>query len=240
MEATVPRARRLAESVTSHGVDAMIAYRLQPDPAVRQARELVATGYIGDPVHIHAQMSQRLLELIPDTTQWRLDPELSGGATVIDIGIYPINTTRFLLDADPTDVQSHVSYDATAFEDVGEEDAEWLLHFPNGISATWTASQNAYRSSHLRVTGTEGEILLEPAFRERRDGSVQVSVDREEYRVQVPQGNQMTEAFDYFAHCLLTGESPYPDVEHGLVDMLVIRAMYEAAETGETVAVPSV
>jgi predicted dehydrogenase len=55
--------------------------------------------------------------------------------------------------------------------------------------------------------------------------------------VEFEQVNQMTEEFDYFAHCLLTGTRPHPDAEHGLVDMQVMQSVYEAAERGETVEV---
>jgi len=43
--------------------------------------------------------------------------------------------------------------------------------------------------------------------------------------------------FDYFAHCLLTDTAPYPDAEHGLVDMRIMQAIYDAADSGGPVDV---
>ena len=56
---------------------------MQTEPAVRRARELVGAGVLGDPVHAHGTNSQRVLEMIPDPDQWRLDWELSGGCATM-------------------------------------------------------------------------------------------------------------------------------------------------------------
>jgi xylose dehydrogenase (NAD/NADP) len=236
MEATVERAREIVRF--SDDVEVMVAYRMQTEPTVRRAREVIDAGLIGEPVHVHASMSQPLLDVIPDPDQWRLDPELSGGATVMDIGLYPINTTRFLLDADPVAVQAHSTYEHDAFADVQDEHVSFTLVFADGVHAVCTASQNATRSSHLRVTGTEGEVVLDPVFFDREDRGFRLSVGEEQYTVGFEQVDQMTEEFDYFAHCLLTATDPSPDAEHGFVDMLIMDAVYDAAAEGTTVSVP--
>ena len=235
MEATVERAREIVDLAADGDVNVMIAYRMQTEPAVRRAKEVVAEGVIGDPVQVHGSMSQRLLELIPDPDQWRLDPDLSGGATVMDLGLYPINTARFVLDADPVAVQARTTHSRGAFEDVGDEHAAFTLVFPEGIYAACTASQGAYRSSHLRVTGTDGEVAIDPAFFNPQDRAFRISTGGERYDVDFPQVNQMTEEFDYFAHCLLTETDPHPDADHGFVDMLTMDAVYHADRLDETV-----
>jgi len=235
MEATVSRAREIVALAEDHDIEVMIAYRMQTEPVVRRAREILRSGLIGDPVMVHGNMSQPLLEIISDPGQWRLDPDLSGGATVMDIGLYPINTARFVLDADPTAVQAQITYRHDAFADVGDERAAFTLVFPDGVYAACTASQNAYQSGHLRVTGTEGEVVIDPAFFAGQDHGFRVSVGDEHDTIDCEQVNQMVEEFDYFAHGLLTGTVPYPDAEHGLVDMCVMRAIYEAGERDDAV-----
>jgi len=237
MEATVARAREIVELASAHDIEVMVAYRMQTAPVARRAREIVASGLIGDPVIVQANMSQRLLDIIPDPDQWRLDPDTSGGATVMDMGVYPINTTRFLLDSDPTAVQARTAHEQAAFADVGDEHAAFTLEFPDGVYAACTASQNAYQSSHLRVTGTEGEIAIDPAFFNEKDRGFRVSVADEHWEVGFEQLDQMTEEFDYFAHALLTGRPVCADAEHGFVDMCVLESIYEAADSGETVDV---
>ena len=234
MEASVDRGERLVNICEESDVTLMIAYRMHAEPAVRRARELVEAGIIGRPVHIHGHMSDSLLDLIPDRDQWRLSPELSGGTTVNDIGIYSLNTARFILDADPNAVYgtTHAVHDA--FRGVDEQTA-FQVEFPEGITAVCTASHNALQSSHLRVLGTDGEVRIEPAFFPDDDRRLVVRHADVEGEFSFEQINQMTEEFDYFASRLLTGEDPYPDGHHALTDLRTIEAIYESAEIGERV-----
>ncbi|GAA0243110.1 D-xylose 1-dehydrogenase Gfo6 [Haladaptatus pallidirubidus] len=238
MEASVERAEQVVNCCTDTGTPLMVAYRMQTDPAVRRTREIIEAGDIGDPVQIHGHMSQPLLDVIPNPDQWRLDPDLTGyGATVMDLGIYPLNTARFVLDADPVSVRAHLRSESTGFGDVPDEHASFELVCDDGTVVSATASQNAQRASHFRIVGTEGEILLEPVFYPDQTRFMTVRRGETTAEVQVPPVNQMTEEFDYFADCLLSDASPYADGAHALTDMRAIAAIYEAGETGETVGV---
>jgi xylose dehydrogenase (NAD/NADP) len=231
MEVSVERAETLVERCTDAGVALMVAYRMHTEPAVRRARELLDSGLLGEPVFVHSNMSQRILrDVNPDPDQWRLDPDLSGGATVMDIGLYPLNTTRFVLGTDPVAVRAVTRQSHEAFADVGDEHVAFTLEFPGDVIATCTASQNAHQSSFLRITGTEGEVAISPAFSARQPRGFELSSGGVTVDYEFENVDQMREEFDYFAHCLLTGTSPEADGEHGLVDMRVMERIYEAAE----------
>jgi xylose dehydrogenase (NAD/NADP) len=236
MEASVERAAQLVAACERAGVVLMVAYRMHTEPAVRRARRVIREGVIGDPVLVHGENSQRLLELVPDPEQWRLDPALSGyGASVSDLGIYPLNTTRFLLDADPVSVQSMMRSGGGAFADVPDEVATFSVAFDDGTRAAYTSSQNAAERTRLEVVGTEGRVELDPAF--HMETSLTVERGDTEARIGTDGIDQMEAEFDYFATRLLDGEPVYADGEHGLVDMRTVAAVHEAAETGRTVAV---
>jgi xylose dehydrogenase (NAD/NADP) len=154
----------------------------------------------------------------------------------MDIGLYPLNTTRFLLGADPVEASGKTVSTHDAFADVPDEHAAFTLRFPDDVIATATASQNAYQSSYLKVVGTEGEVTVEPAFFHRQPRGLAIARGDTRIDHEFEQVDQMLEEFDYFANCLLTGRDPYADAEHGLVDMEVMMAIYESGETGEPVA----
>ncbi len=238
MEASVERAERLVEVCEEHGVTLMIAYRMQTEPAVRRARELIRDGFVGDPILVQGHMSDSLLELIPDPDQWRLDPELSGGCSLIDIGIYPLNTTRFLLDAEPVSVQGRTVSVHDAFSEV-DEHVTFQVAFTDDVSAIYSASHNAHGASHLKVLGSEGEITLEPVFFPWDDREVVLRRGGTVDRITFEQVDQMEEEFDYFGHCLRSGTEPTPDGRHGLRDMRTIEAVYESAEEGRWRSVPA-
>lgn len=170
--------------------------------------------------------------MIPDEDQWRLNPELTGyGTSVMDLGIYSINTTRFLLDRDPTEVQASMSSSHQAFNDVDDERSSFLLSFEDDIQFLSTASQRAHQDTQLKITGTEGQIELRPAFH----GEVEMRVETGDLSVEMAHAtadevDEMREEFDYFADRLLTDAEIGPDGRHGLQDMKIIKHIHEAAE----------
>ncbi len=241
VEATVERAEELVAAAAD--VPLMVAYRMQTDPGVRRMRELVADGAVGEPVAVHGHMGQQMLDVVSgDPDQWRLDPDLAGpGATVMDLGIYPLNTARFVLDADPVSATAQMHSENEAFRDVPDQHATFSLQFDDGTYAACTASQHAAHSGHLRVVGTEGELVLEPTFLGESPQTLSLRLDGREVTVDDGRrgvmGDEMTEEFDYFADRVLRDAPVGPDGEHALVDMRALEAIYEAAERGETVAV---
>ncbi|GAD51518.1 glucose-fructose oxidoreductase [Halarchaeum acidiphilum MH1-52-1] len=232
MEASAERAEAMIETCADADVPLMVAYRMQTDPAVRRARELIADGAIGDVAHVHGHMSQPLLrEIIPDPDQWRLNPDLAGpGASVTDLGVYPLNTTRFVLDSDPLAVQSMLYSEHEGFEDVSDERAAFTVRFPDGVFASFSASQQAHETGFLRIVGTEGELVLDPAFFNRTDAGLTLSCGSQTADIDFEAVDQMEEEFDYFADRLLTGREIYPDGEHGVVDIRAVEAVLD----GET------
>jgi xylose dehydrogenase (NAD/NADP) len=235
MEATVERAEDLVAACED--VTLMVAYRMHTEPAVRRARDLVESGFIGDVVSVHGAMTQRLLDMF-DENHWRLDPDLAGyGASVMDLGIYPLNTTRYVLDADPIAVSARMHSGHDAFADVPDERASFRLDFEDGVTASCTASQNAARSNHLQITGTEGELRLDPVFFTDEARRLRVRRGDLDATLDFDQRDQMTEEFTYFADRVLAGEEPLPDGEHGLADMRILEGIYEAGETGGVVDV---
>jgi len=244
MEATVERAADLVDAAQAADVPLMVAYRMQTDPQVRRMRELVREGAIGDPVAVHGHMTQQMLDVVSgDPNQWRLDPDLSGyGATVMDLGIYPLNTARFVLDADPVTVTAQMHSEDEAFRDVPDQHATFTMQFDDDTYAACTASQHAHNTGSLRVIGTEGELVLEPVFLGQAPQKLTVATDDGRDAV-IDDGrrdiyaDEMTSEFDYFADRVLRDAAITPDGEHALVDMQALDAIYRAAESGTEISV---
>ncbi|MFC6719321.1 D-xylose 1-dehydrogenase Gfo6 [Natrialbaceae archaeon GCM10025810] len=230
LETTADRARDVAGACEEAGVTLMTAYRLQAEPTVRRTRELVREGVIGEVVQVHGGFSHPLLEYAgPDT--WRLDPDLAGGGALVDLGIYPLNTVRFVLGCDPAAVSATTHSSGEPFDAVDEHVA-FLLEFPTGTTASCTASFDAHASSQLELVGTEGKIRIASPF----GGIVphEMVVESGDVRMEYtgPPVDEVREEFDYFGYCALTGTEPEPDGADGIEDLRVIEAAYESAETG--------
>lgn len=239
IEATADRAEAMVAACRAAGVPFMGAYRMQTDPIVRRAREVIDAGGIGRPVYAYGTNSQPLLEMIPDPDQWRLNGELSGyGSSVMDLGIYSINTTRFLLDRDPVQAWAGMATEHDAFADVDDQWATFSLAFPDDIYLMSTTSQHAQRESRLTITGTEGALTLAPAFH----GQADLRLQRGDRTLQLRNDGmnattEMTEEFDFFAARVLRGDPIPADGRHSLVDMATIHAIHRAAEIGEPVPI---
>lgn len=232
--ATIDGANRMIEACDKNDVTLMIAYRMLTVPSIRWARTLIKEGFVGKPIQVHGHISDCLPELLPDPEQWRLNPELSGGTTLNDLGVYPLNTLRFMLDRDPVGVYAETFADHEWFEDL-DEHTTFQIEFEDSVSAVCTASHNAYDASHLKVIGSEGEVTVEPALLPGDDRELTVRYGGSTSTISSDQPNEIVEEFDYFAHCLFTGEEPYPNGRNGLVDLEAIEAMYESAETGQRI-----
>ncbi|WP_394741101.1 D-xylose 1-dehydrogenase Gfo6 [Natronococcus roseus] len=233
LETNPEDAREVVDACADAGVVLMTAYRLQTEPAVRRTRDLIREGVLGEIVQVHGGFSHPLLEHSgPDT--WRLDPELAGGGALVDLGIYPLNTVRFLLECDPTGVYARTHSSGEPFDRVDEHVA-FQLEFPTGATASCTASFDAHASSRLELIGTDGMVSISSPF-----GGVvpqEMVVESGDVRMEYtgPPVDEVREEFDYFGYCVLTGTDPEPDGEDGLADLRVIEAAYESADSGRRI-----
>ncbi len=234
LEATVDRARQVVETCADAGVTLMTAYRLQAEPAIRRIRDAVDDGVVGDVVQVEGSFSFPLLaDGGPD--QWRLDPDLAGGGSLYDIGVYPLNTARFLIDADPLAVQGSLANPDPEFPDEIDEHASFLLEFPGDVQAACRSSYAAAFENHLTVVGTDGLVRIENAYADLEPRTVVLERDGRTVTHENLQANELTEQFDYFAHHVLTGDRPEPDGRDGLLDVEAMVAIQESDETGEQV-----
>ncbi len=234
LEATVERAERIVAACDDAGVALMTAYRMQTHPVLRRLRGLIADGFVGDVAQIEGSFTAPMLADAGDPNQWRLDPALAGGGSLYDLGVYPLNTTRFLLDADPVAVQSSLTSPHPEFDGI-DEHAAFVLEFSDGVQALCRSSYGAHGENRSTIAGDAGAIRLENAYSHVADRTVAFERDGRTARFDDIFVNEITEQFDYFAHCVLTGADPEPDGEDGLIDMRVLEAVQESAETGRRI-----
>jgi len=227
LEATVDRAERLVETCDDAGVTLMTAYRMQTDPVARRLREWIADGLIGDPVKLFGDFTFPLLGDGGDPGQWRLDGHLAGGGALVDVGVYPLNTARFVVDADPVAVSGTTRSTGAAFDEV-DEHVDFRVEFPEAVG-NFAASYSGAATTHLTVIGTDGVVEVEDAFEPRRDRRVRIERGDETVEFAGLGRDETVEEFDYFARCVLRGERPEPDGRDGLTDMRAMAAVYDSA-----------
>jgi glucose-fructose oxidoreductase len=230
MAISAAECRTMIDACRGAGRKLMIGYRSRFEPHNRLAIQLAREAFVG-PTRIVT--SEHGFNAQPN--QWRLDRALSGGGSLMDIGIYSLNAVRYLTGEEPVEVSAIESTDRSdpRFRTV-EDRISFLLRFPSGVEATCVSS---YSSNHnaYRVIGTKGWIELEPAT--GYDGhKMFVNRDGRTEQRTVPSGKgQHAGQLDHFAECILDDTQPLVAGEEGLADLRVIEAIYRSAREGRRV-----
>ena len=94
--------QRMVDACKSANKQLMVAYRLQYEPLTLMVQKLIAAKTLGKIKVVNATNCQNER---PNT--WRTDKSLSGFGGLSDIGIYCLNTSRFILGEDPIEVAAY-------------------------------------------------------------------------------------------------------------------------------------
>jgi glucose-fructose oxidoreductase len=154
-----------------------------------------------------------------------------GGGTLYDIGIYCINAARGLFGDEPLEAR------ATAAGSVGdvEETLSAVLRFPGERCAAFTCSFGAADVSEYRITGTKGDLALEPAYEYAMALQHRLTINGERKERRFAKRDQFAPELLYFSDCVLKNHAPEPGPEEGLADIRIIRALYRSAQSGQPV-----
>jgi predicted dehydrogenase len=209
----------------------MVAYRCRYEPYNQEAIRMARSQELGPTQVILADAGFK----IGDPGQWRLNKNLAGGGSLMDIGIYALNASRYLTGEEPGEVNAMI-YSTPGdprFREV-EEHVNFQLRFPSGILSNCSSSYGYFRQNRYRVCGTEGSLELDPA-------TVYSGL-----RMRVERGNTIEEReltvvdhfaveMDHMSTCVMENKPPLTPGEEGWHDLRIMAAIYEAAASGKTV-----
>ena len=231
MATDVEDARAMVAVCAEHGVKLMVAYRCQYTPHHWAARDLIQSGELGRIRLVDSVNGQHET----DAGQWRLKLDLAGGGPLPDVGLYGLNTIRFLLAREPTEVFAYQFQPPgdERFTEV-EESLAWQMRFAGGVLASCLTSYNIETVRSLRAMGETGWLSLDPAF-DYQGLRLEVGTKdgREEKKIQAR--DQFTLELDHFSRCILEDLRPFTPGEEGLQDQRIMAAIYESARTGQPV-----
>lgn len=151
---TLRETRSLIDIAREREVFLMEAMKTGFLPAVRKARQWIEEGAIGA---VRLAKADFCFQGSTDPEDRLMNPELGGGA-VLDVGIYPIHFTRFLL-GEVVEIHACGTKTATGVED----SAAILTKHESGAGSVMTCSFCTEEAMDASVLGTEGEIRI-PTF----------------------------------------------------------------------------
>jgi len=162
---TEEQAEDLAATAARQGIVFAVTYNYTGYPLVRQAREMVRNGEIGELRKVIVEYNQGWLARAVEETgnqqaEWRTDPARSGVAGAIgDIGSHAENLAAAITGKRVT----HICADLTSFVEGRrlDDDGNALLRFEGGARGVLVASQveiGAANDLRIRVFGTDGSL----------------------------------------------------------------------------------
>jgi predicted dehydrogenase len=233
MACTPADCQKMIDVGRTAGKKLMVAYRCRYEPYNQEAIRIARSGELGPTQVILADTGWNATN--PD--QWRLKKDLAGGGSLMDIGIYALNASRYLSGEEPTEINAMI-YNAPGdprFKEV-EETVNFQLRFPSGAIANCTSSYGYYPTSHYRVIGTQGWLDLDPATwysgLRMKVGNRSGILERE-----LPTRDHFALEMDHMSQCVMENKEPLTPGEEGLRDISLMMAIYEAARSGKAVKV---
>ena len=238
------QAEQLVNAVEKSGVVFAVSHNYTGYPLVRQAREMILSGELGEiqairSNYIQGWLRSRLEQEDQKQAAWRTDPTKSGAAGAFgDIGTHAYNLGRYMTGLIPADVSCNLKIFAPGrqLDDYGHA----VIRFENGALGTVTASQISHGRENdlfIEVDGTKGALSWrqeEPnVMIVRRNGSPHQMYTRDP---NAPFMNAMGKAA-----CRLPAGHPeaffeaFANVYRFAYDAMIARASGEAFEKKDTI-----
>ena len=236
MANSVEECRRMIEACRAADVRLMIGYRKYFEPASLELKKLITSGKLGKPKYVHSAFGI-FVRPRPERGRWHLDPKLSGGGSLPDVGVYCVNTIRWLLGKEPVEVSAHQwATEPEIFSRV-DENVAFRLNFPGGIVAQATSSFNAAESSFLQVNGEKGWACLHPAFQWDLERCLFGEIGGRGFEKKFKVIDELALEIDALADSVRRHRDPEPNGVEGMRDVAVMEAIYQSAREGRTVAI---
>lgn len=226
---SVAEARTLLAARNRCGVEIGEAFMVKTHPQWLRTRNLIRAGAIGDLRLIVGEFSyfNRDPENVRNVLEW-------GGGGLLDIGCYPITTSRWLFAAEPTRVMSLIARDREMKID---RLTSAILDFPSG-QAIFTCSTQLVPYQRMQFFGAKGRIEIKIPFNAPNDRPCEIVIDdgRDVFgsgvtTEMIPTCDQYTIQGDTFSKAIREGgEVPVP-LEDAIANMAVIEAVLRSAQT---------
>jgi predicted dehydrogenase len=235
LAATVEQSARMVAACQQHGVLLMTAYRKYFEPSSLYLKKLIREGSFGRIDVIHTAFSE--LHLPGTSLPWLLDARLAGGGPLMDLGVYCVNTTRWLVDEDPVEVSAQSwQHDTAHFREV-EEGIAFRMNFRSGLVVQATSTYGAAPSSFIHVQGTKGWALLSPAFPFEEERHLTGKIQGRWFQKKFKVADEFAPELDALAAAIQTGTTVEPDGRQGHRDVEIIHTIYASAKSGAPVVV---
>jgi predicted dehydrogenase len=227
---TVAEAKDLLAAEKRTGVVMGEAFMVATHPQWLRTREIVRSGEIGELRSINGHFSY--YNVNPQNIRNMAD---IGGGGLMDIGCYPIFTSRFVTGQEPARVMGLIEHDPVMKTD---RLTSAILDYPS-THAIFTCSTQLVPYQRMQFFGTKGRVEVEIPFNSPPDRQARILIDNgadlfgSGIRIEkFPVLDQYAVQGDAFSKAV-RGEGPIPvPIEDSVKNMQVIEGVFASALSG--------
>jgi predicted dehydrogenase len=229
MAVTAADCTEMINACRDAGVQLAMGYRLHYEPYNLEIKRLGQERVFGQVRLIEASLGYKS----GDASEWRLKKAMAGGGPLMNLGVYCVQCSRYVLGEEPVSVTAQFGpvTNKKLFTEV-EESISWQLVFPGGAVCNSTSSYGC-NIDRFFASAENGFFEMSPAisygpFKGRTS----------EGEMNFPTINQQAVQCDEIAKVLLAGRLLPGHIagEEGLKDVRILQAIYQAAETGKSIS----
>jgi len=229
MALNAKQAQEMIDACKAANVKLLVGYRMHFEPYTLEIVHMRKNGDFGKIMFFQGLSGF----VIGDPTQWRLNKDLSGGGSMMDIGIYSVNGSRYMIGENPVWVTAEeTKNDPVKFKEGVDETILFQMGFPGGAVASCLSTYSMNYLDRFFLDGLKGYAELYPAT---NYGPIMGRTNKGE--LNLPHPTHQTVQMDAMAGIILQGKQPEipVDGEEALKDLKIIDAIYEATKTGKKI-----
>ncbi|HTE32242.1 MAG TPA: Gfo/Idh/MocA family oxidoreductase, partial [Chryseolinea sp.] len=152
--------QEMVDACKKANVKLLVGYRMHLEPKTLEIVRMRKAGEFGKTLFFQGLAGFK----IGDPTQWRLDKKLAGGGSLMDIGIYAVNGSRYMLGEEPIWVTAQeMKTDHQKFKEGVDETVTFQLGFPSGAVASCLSTYSMNNLDRFFLNGEKGFAEMQPS-----------------------------------------------------------------------------
>src|SRR3954470_10011346 len=160
MSVNAKQGQEMVDACKKAGVKLLVGYRMHFEPHTLEIVRMRKAGEFGKITFFQGLSGF----VIGDPNQWRLNKELAGGGAMMDIGIYSINGSRYMIGEEPVWVTAQeTKSDTVKFKEGVDETIQFQLGFPSGAVASCLSTYSMNNLDRFFLNGEKGFAELQPS-----------------------------------------------------------------------------
>ncbi len=221
--------REMVDACKQANVKLLVGYRMHFEPKTLEIIRMRNAGEMGKVLFFQGLCGF----IIGDPKQWRLNRQLAGGGSLMDIGIYAVNGSRYMVGEEPIWVTAQeTKTNFEKFKEGVDETIQFQLGFPGGAVASCLSTYAMNNLDRFFLNAENGFAELQPST---GYGPIKGRTNKGE--LTHPHVTHQTVQMDEMAAIILEGKQPLVPVdgEEGVKDLKIIDGIYKAVKTGKKV-----